>query len=506
MRRADAVMARPGIARPSLHQHRPSTTVDDGSGQRSSRFSLLRSVPFRMVLAVSTLYLACFGLSACVFYQLLRDRLDSEINQSISRNFSSVEDIYRSEGLDDVLKIARRRDQLPMNYNMGFHLATPNGRQIAGNVTLDVKGMGWNEFSGAELGLEDDGVRYRFFAGELGSNILSVGRSVQPLQDLRGTAISSFGWTLLSSLILALLGAGYISWRTHVRIQKIARAMDRVAAGNLEARLPISSACDGIDDLACQINQALTRLQQMVESVRQVSNDIAHDLKTPLNRLFIHIEKAAELTRQGERVDGELVQALSEAQDINATFEALLRIAQIEAGARRASFRTVDLLKLVETVAEIYEPVAEEQGQELMLETEGEAGGTLVAAGEPRSMELPIFGDRDLLLQMMVNLVENAIRHCPAGSRIIVQAGSSDHEVWFCIRDNGPGVPDAERNNVMRRLYRLEGSRTTEGTGLGLSLVKAVSDLHCGVVDLRNNNPGLNVCVTFARDCPPAGR
>ena len=502
---------RPGSARPQVHGNRPSQQVqrgDPSSLPLRSRFKLWRSIPFRLVMALSTLFLVCFALAACIFFELLRDKLTAEIDQSIATRFESVKAVYDTEGIEAVKRIAQQRDKLPMEYTMGFHLATPDGQRIAGNVPICITEPGWDNLRGRDLGLEDDG-DYRFYTAALGDNLLSIGKSVHSLEELRGTAISSFGWTMFSSLFLAVFGACYISWRTHTRIQRIAGAMDRVAAGNLDARLPISSSCDDIDDLAWQINQALTRLQQMVESVRQVSNDIAHDLKTPLNRLYIHIEEAAELTRQGKQVDDELMDALAEAQDINATFEALLRIAQIEAGARRSQFSTVDLYTVLETAAEIYDPVAEEQGQTLTFDPGGLSGhpggsASTVGGGTPLAAapRLPLFGDRELLLQMLVNLIENAIRHCPEGATITLQAGESEDAVWFCIADDGPGVPEAERENVMRRLYRLESSRTTEGTGLGLSLVKAVAELHCGTVTMQDNRPGLQVCVAFRRDCP----
>jgi len=458
-----------------------------GLEQTTTRINLCRSVPFRLVLGFSLLYLACFAVSGLIFYELLQDRLLTRIDQTIMEQHDAVREVYEAQGLEAVLQMAHSRDDVPMRYNMGFHLATADGSRVAGNVPTCVTAPGWANLHGSDLGLDSDD-QYRFRTVYLGDNLLSLGKSLYSLEDLRETAVHSFLWTLLASLVFAVLGAIYIASRAHRRIERVARSMDLVATGNLDARLPISNRCDDIDQLSAKINDALSRLKQMVDGMRQVSTDIAHDLKTPLNRLFIQIEEAAESTRRGNCVDTELMQASEEAKNINATFEALLRIAQIEAGARRSQFRSTELLPLLETAAEVYAPVVEEHHQTLQLVTR-------------QSERLAMFGDRELLMQLVVNLVENAIRHCPDNTQITIDAGQDDVGVWLSIADNGPGVPQADRKKVFRRLYRAESSRTTEGTGLGLSLVKAIADLHCGRIELSDNQPGLKIKVSFARDC-----
>jgi signal transduction histidine kinase len=458
-----------------------------GFGNQIARINLLRSVPFRLVMGFSLLYLACFAISGLIFYEILQGRLRDRIDASIMERHVAVREVYEEQGLDAVLKLAHSRDDIPMRYNLGFHLATADGIRVAGNVPTCITAPGWANLSGGDLGLNNND-QYRFRTVFLGDNLLSLGKSLYSLEDVRATAIHSFLWTVLASLLFAVLGAIFIAYRAHQRIERIACAMDLVATGNLDARLPISPRCDDIDQLSVKINDALARFKQMVDSMRQVSTDIAHDLKTPLNRLFIQIEGAAEATRQGKCVDTELMQALEEATSINATFEALLRIAQIEAGARRSQFRSIELQDVLETAAEVYAPVIEEHNQHLHL---------LIKQGE----RLAMFGDRELLLQLVVNLIENAIRHCPDNTRITIEAGQDATGVWLSVADNGPGVAEEHRQKVFQRLYRLESSRTTEGTGLGLSLVKAIADLHCGSIELSDNNPGLKITILFARDC-----
>lgn len=452
-----------------------------------ARFLLLRSSAFRIGIMFWLMFTACFGIAEYIFYETLQDRILNRVDETIAERFEAVSEVYDIGGLESVIKLAEARGQSPMASTMGFHLSTPNGERIAGNVPICITEMGWDDLTGEDLGLEDQG-SYRFYTGKVGGNILSLGKSLEDLVELRRIAFICLVWTLVVSTLLALLGAVFCVLRTHKRIDGISTALNGVAAGNLNARLPVSCGYDDIDQLSIKINSSLERLKQTVDGMRQVSTDIAHDLKTPLNRLYITIEDAATKSRAGKCVGDDLDGALEEAQSINGTFEALLRIAQIEAGARKAQFKFFDLSSVLETAAEVYLPVVEENSQRLEVNLD---------AGK----YLPMFGDQSLVLQLLVNLIENSVHHCNDGASIVLSAGEQNGNVWFSVADDGPGIPDAEREKVFRRLYRLERSRTTKGTGLGLSLVKAIADLHCGSISLTDNNPGLAVTVKFNRQC-----
>ncbi len=259
-------------------------------------------------------------------------------------------------------------------------------------------------------------------------------------------------------------------------------AMTAVSHGALDTRIPLKGNGDDIDLVSRQINDALERLSTLVETMRQVSSDIAHELKTPLNRLKLYIEEAGDREEAGLDAGVSIASARDEADQINATFEALLQISQIEAGARKSRFRQVNLTDVLSTIAEIYTVVAED------------AGMTLVHAIDAQT-EVHIHGDRELLTQLFVNLVENAIRHCPAGAEITLRLDVDERLAVARVADTGTGIPEDEHERVFRRLYRLDKSRTTQGSGLGLSLVRAVADLHEGRVELSDNQPGLRVDV-----------
>ncbi|RWF22639.1 HAMP domain-containing sensor histidine kinase, partial [Mesorhizobium sp.] len=263
-----------------------------------------------------------------------------------------------------------------------------------------------------------------------------------------------------------------------------ASTMVDVSHGRLDARIPLIGSGDDIDAVSAQVNAALERLSALVDGMREVSANIAHDLKTPLNRLQMILESAADKTVSGEDVSAELTDARAESQQINSTFDALLRVAQIEAGARKARFVDLDVGPIVETIGDVYADVAEDDGKSL-------------STGVVPDTKWYIHGDRDLLMQMLANLVENALRHCPPGTAIGLSVTRDGSHVLIHVRDNGPGIPAEEREKVFRRLYRLDASRTTPGSGLGLSLAKAVADLHGAVITLEDCKPGLGVTVSF---------
>lgn len=463
------------------------TVVGDGK-VKSRRFKLLRSTPFRMGMAFSLVFIIVFTIAGGIFLQLMKERVKSSIDESILQNYESMYALYEELGIDAVVQLAQSKSDDPMNYSMGFHLASLDGDRIAGNVPSCTTEIGWLNIPGEDLGIESLS-EYRFYTAQLGNNLLSLGRSLEPVEELGDLAFTSFGKAFFLSMLVAILASTFVAQQVQRRIGGIAGSMEKVAAGNFGTRLPISNHGDDIDEFSSQINDALAQLESNVEGVRQVSSNIAHDLKTPLNRLYIQLESASGKLEKAGVASSELELALEEAETINSTFESLLRIAQIEAGARKAKFQTLNFVDMVSSAHEVYEAVAEENSQ------------TLLYAGDLPD-RLPIFGDKGLLLQMLANLIENAIRHCPTGTAITLTAGRSDKGVWFSIGDNGSGVPAELREKIFQRLFRAESSRTSPGTGLGLSLVKAISDLHCGQLSVSDNNPGLRITIEFDDKCP----
>jgi signal transduction histidine kinase len=265
-------------------------------------------------------------------------------------------------------------------------------------------------------------------------------------------------------------------------------AAEAIIDGDLTRRIPVRGSDDDLDRLAMTFNRMLDRIGGLMDSLRQVSNDIAHDLRTPLTRLRQRLEANRALESPDEHAAA-IGGALRDVDAILDSFAALLRIAQVEGGARRAAFRPIDVTALARTVVEAFAPSAEDDGQ------------TLRAEGET---PLVVEGDSELLTQMLANLVENALRHAGPDAQIRVSTAADGADVRLSVSDNGPGVPEGERQRVFDRFYRLERSRSTEGSGLGLALVAAVARLHGAEIELGDARPGLDVRITFHARPKPA--
>jgi signal transduction histidine kinase len=264
-------------------------------------------------------------------------------------------------------------------------------------------------------------------------------------------------------------------------------ASGEIMQGNLSRRLDVGNRGDEFDELAHHVNDMLDRIQRLIENLQQVSNDIAHDLRTPLTRLRQRLELALSADARCGVTEcpmaGEIEKAIAEADILLDTFSAMLRIAQIDSGSRRAGFRTVDLSGLLKSLADTYGPVAEDTHHEIRAQ---------IAPG------VSVNGDAELITQMCANLIENAIEHTPEGSTISVRLAPTSPHVLVVVADDGPGIPPAMRDRVCKRFVRLESSRTTAGSGLGLSLVAAIAHLHGIDLDLGDNQPGLRVILRFA--------
>jgi signal transduction histidine kinase len=351
--------------------------------------------------------------------------------------------------------------------------------------------IGWREIPADNVGLQEEPeFRSEFvlaYGRRVGDLTLVVGEGMDIVEDSREALISGLLWSLAFVLLAGLAGAAMIAWRVDRRLGRTEVALTAYASGQMSRRLPVTGSGDELDRVAISVNAVLDRLAALMETTRQITIDAAHDLKTPMTRLLHRLAEAEG--SPATEAKAVLHSAAADAKQIITTFDALLRIAEIEAGARRARFDLVDLSDVVETVADAYGPEAEQAGQGL----ETKIGP-----------ELYITGDRELLTQAFADLVENAIRHAGKGATICLMAMSHAATVEAMVSDTGPGVPEADRERVLARFVRLEASRSTPGTGLGLTLVKAIADLHNARLELSNNDPGLRVTLTFAQPAATA--
>jgi len=453
---------------------------------------LLRTTSARLAL----LYVGLFGASVAVLFGLIywasTTALSDRIDQDLARERDTL--VARGRGTEQELAAAIAEALRRSHGEFRYLARDAAGTTLAGNLPPRTDWRaGYQEVEfPAEAGAADREPHvFRALGQPLdGGGLLLVAQDAYALDELRELIVRAFGWGAAATLLLALVGGGIMVWRVAHRIEVINRASERIMAGDLSGRLPVGGrggAGDEFDRLAGNLNRMLERIEKLVEGLRQVSTDIAHDLRTPLARLRRSLEAARDNATE-ETSPAHLAaidRAVAQADDLLATFAGLLRIAQIESRGARFVFGAVDLSAVVSDVLEVYRPAAEEKQQTL----DGEIAASVYIAG-----------DRVLLTQMVANIAENAIRHAPEAASINVKlVPRADDGSLLTISDNGPGIPPAERAKVFRRFYRLDRSRGSPGNGLGLSLVAAVAELHGISVRLADNLPtGLRVTLGFS--------
>ena len=456
---------------------------------------LFRTTTFRLSLT----YLALFSAAAIVaifyIYWNTTVLLSRQLNQTIDAELKGLAEQYRAGGLDQLVRTVAERTQTPGNSL--YLVADGEGRRLAGNLSAVSPDL-WNSLGPVEFVYRrpaTDGVERRLaFANvfRLPSGYrLIVGRDIEDRRELARMVRSAMLWGLGVMALFGIGGGYWVSRKLLARIDALSDTTRTIMDGNLTGRLPVNGSGDELDRLSESLNLMLARIEQLMAGLREVSDNIAHDLKTPLNRLRNRVEGALR-EPYGEPVYREaLERTIEEADGLIKTFNALLSIARIEAGAGGENRETLDVSTLLRDVAELYEPVAEERG--LMLKAEADA-------------PVMVRADRQLLGQAIANLIDNAIKYGTADAagngagaklEVEVRAVTKGPVAEIVVTDRGPGVPPAERERVLGRFVRLEASRSEPGSGLGLSLVAAVARLHGGNLRLEDNEPGLRVILAL---------
>ena len=461
--------------------HRSTGGVKGPGEGLALRWSFARTTAFRVTLLhLALTLLGTLALSAVAWWATA-GYAARQVAQQVERDMGVLLQAAALSGVRGLaLSIEARiaSDRVGLEY---YLLAGPDGARIAGNLAEAPQQRGWHTLRLRQP--EGAVVPVLALGAPLpGGAALVVARDLSPVEALEDRLLGAAGWVGGGALLIGLAGGLLMGSGIARRAAAMAAALAAVEAGDLGRRLPARPAGDEFDRLAGRINATLDRLQALMAALRQVTDDIAHDLRTPLTRLRQRLEAAGRAaTPEAWRAEAEA--ALAECDAILEVFAALLRIAQAESGAQRAAFTRFDLSAVAESVAEVYAPAAEERGQ------------TLTATVAPG---LAGHGDRALMTQMIANLVENAVRHGRPGGRVaLALAAAPEGGAVLEVTDDGPGIPPEERERVFRRFHRLDAARSTPGSGLGLALVKAVADLHGLRIGLADAGPGLRVTVHF---------
>lgn len=446
------------------------------------RPSLMRSMPFRLALALVLLFSVVSLASLAASYVATQRSLELALREGLRQDmagFSAAPSATALGALVDAEGSATNTDRLVLSY------IAPNGRQY-GNAAFARGADGYEMVSIAQGNSRITG-NYLALSDTLHGGRLTIARSRSELDALKRIFLNILGLSLLPTTLIALWGGLYMARRSARQVDVIAAQLDSLTMGQLDAR--VGDTAGWSQDLA-QIGQKVDKMARAQETatsaLRQVSTDIAHDLKTPIQRVAVHLDDL--LTRN--KLDPEARDLLGQARDeiggIAEAFHSMLQIAQIEAGTPKSRFQPVDLSVLCLTFYEIFEPSATETGHTLTLSLDDKGSCT-------------VMGDRQLLGQMLANLIENALRHTPSGCSIAIALQMIDGAKVLVVSDNGPGIPTDARDLVLTRMFRLDRSRTTPGSGLGLSLVRVVAELHDARLTLSDAGPGLLVQVAFPR-------
>ena len=448
----------------------------------------LRSSTFRLAL----LYILLFSTSVLMLlgfiYWSTVSYISAQTDETIDIEILDLTERYRNAGLSGLTQLlSERLSRRPAGASV-YLLTDKDLAPLVGNLDrwplgADIKN-GWLEFTLENAGGTDTSehqARARVFRLS-GGFILLVGRDIHDLEITKRRIIATLLWGLAIMLVLGGIGSVMMGRSTLRRIEAINETSREIMSGDLSRRVPSRNTGDDFDVLADNLNNMLNQIESLMESVRRVSDNIAHDLRTPLARLRNRLEELSLDVEQSDNRRATVEQALEEADGLLNTFNALLRIARIESHDTPAGFADIDIAALVGDVVELYEPLAEEK--RLRLAT---------------SLDVrPVFeGDRDLLFQALANLLDNAIKYAPPRSEISCRLEAADDGARLVLSDKGPGIPASQRDNVFQRFFRLEQSRTTPGNGLGMSLVQAVMQLHHLRLELHDNEPGLKVVIAF---------
>ncbi|HSN51400.1 MAG TPA: HAMP domain-containing sensor histidine kinase [Woeseiaceae bacterium] len=442
---------------------------------RTSTFQI--TVLYAVMLAISTAAVALFLYWSTIGF------LQRQTDQAIEIEIAGLRETYRTQGLNGLSRVIGDRIRTGDDAEAIYMFADNRLQPLAGNLEawplLVATEEGWYRFQ-----LESNGQRTTARARVLQLReglVLLVGRDISDLNRLLTLAGGALFWSAGLMIALAMVGGVFMSRRVLGRIENINETTRRIINGDFSQRVTTRGTRDEYDQLADNLNEMLERIEALMSDMRHVGDSIAHDLRTPLTRLRQALEATAETHDADEMREG-IGAAIDDTDRLLSTFSALLRIARLESGAIRIRNDVVHLPELVSDALELYSVMAEERNIRITTEL---------------ATDSRVMGDRDLVFQLIVNLLDNAIKYTPAGGCIRVCLVSGEQSVVLSVADTGPGIPADQLDKVTHRFYRVDASRHRAGSGLGLSLVRAVAEHHGAELRLSNLSPGLKVQVRF---------
>ena len=458
---------------------------------------LFHTTAFKLTLVYLTVF-ALFAASLLGYFAWNTQRLfTEEIMRTVDLEISGLDTQYNAGGIRRLVLIIENRSRRP---GSSLYLVTaPAGVGLAGNVASLGEGVlqnpGWTETVYRRLD-DQDGVEHHALVRvyELAGGFrLLVGRDLEERQRLYKIVSSAGRWSIAVVIALGLAGGFFVARRVLRRVDAMTETTRSIMAGNLAGRLPVSGSEDELDRLAVNLNAMLERIETLLKGFKEVSDNIAHDLKTPLTRLRNRCEEALRTGKGEGEYRAALHATIEESDGLIRTFNALLMIARAESGEGATPMAEFDAAEIARGVGELYDPLADDKGIAIKVDAPTPA---------------PLKGNRELVTQALANLVDNAIKYggpekqAANGTEIVIKAQSEGGNILLTVADGGPGIAEADRGRVVERFVRLEQSRTEPGSGLGLSLASAVAHLHGGELKFEDNHPGLKAVLALPRGGP----
>ena len=449
---------------------------------------LLRTTVFKLSLVYLVVFAIGAGLVLMRVGMNVKELFDDQIDQTVEAEIAGLSEQYRQGGIRRLVETVERRANQP---GSSLYLVTTfAGERITGNVAqlpvgvLERPGLIETRYARTDGVVAEHRALARIFLLPGGFRLL-VGRDLEDREALRGmmlrALLTSLGWLVL----IGTAGGIFVAMRVLRRVDAMSASAQTIMSGDLSQRLPRTGSGDELDRLATSLNAMLERIGELMKGLQEVSDNIAHDLKTPLTRLRNGVDEALRSAQSPDDYRACLEKVVEESEGLIRVFNALLMIARLESGAAQEAMQHFDVAEVARDVAELYDAVAEEQGVMLTLDVDA---------------PLMMRGGRELIGQALANLVDNAIKHGQpqeSGAQVVVNiaARRMGNRIELTVADRGPGVAAQDRARVLERFMRLEGSRSRPGSGLGLSLASAVARLHHGALRLDDNEPGLRVTI-----------
>ncbi len=441
------------------------------------------TISFKLSALYLLLFLCSFLSIGITVYLLTYHTLEQQLKNNVEAEAVRLKTEYDSGGIAELKDEIDEVDGQGSHTRFEYGVIDQNGKLIAGSLNNFQPSAGWQTIKRTQAANKPVKELLYIKVMALPNKIwLGVGHDGEYIQNAGEAIIQAFTGGFILVIFLGAIGGLYLSRAFLKKIDCITQSTQAIIAGDMKHRLPVSTNRDELDNLALLLNLMLDKIGLLIENIQQVSNDIAHDLRTPISHLKFRLEEAVKKEFSAKQYKERIAYAIEEVDKILDTFSAMLRISQIESGSRRSGFKPVNLSQIVTSVTEALYPVAEEQGKTIHVDIDP---------------NITLTGDKELLTQLVFNLLDNAILHTPDNTQIKVSLRSSGGQTEFIVADNGPGIAEAYRQRVFQRFYRLEQSRTTPGNGLGLSIVAAITDLHEGTLTLLDNKPGLKIVLSL---------